>query len=607
MKKLVFLFCLFLVQLVTSAQENCLSLEQLQQLYTSDYEQISMFLTTQGHWSFIYDEPSVDYVLAEDTLEMEMITWKDVTVDPAMELNLYYRDSASNIMEYMTDQNCFLSVLSQAMNKTQTAKMLAITKRREFKLSGTLSAVFEAADSRGMYLIRLYNSVEWRQLVAKEPQRRQLAEQIFNRQLESVRSFLDLVDTADNAEDYQTALSYLDSAQAILPEYDPIAMNLPDYKTTIENRIRLITKKNDDKHILALVNQGVTFSEQGNLTKARDLFKEALSIDKTNPFARTYLDVVERKITIMNNRQTKVYDYKLINYEAYKKFTDSLSRSLNMLLRSFPHGEVAFNCHILFDTNANNLSSYNLADARNTDDDNVHQQCDVLLRQLMKSPVLLPVAQEGIQVNAQSDLPVWMNWQSSKVTIRYQMPKFSIHPRHALDSINFDFANFADKNSFIEKGNYTISIQKIHCLDSLYQQIYISKFHYVGPEAALYSFFVPGLGTLLATQGTRGGGLMGMFFGFAGCSAFSSYMYYHEKNKLNTLSPNAFNYQSTTNKMTRFKWAAIGSITLTGSVYLTSLVSALYRGIQNQKEAKILQEMLHDGPIVISPCSLKIQ
>ena len=108
---IVLCFLLLGVTLSVSAQADCFSHQELQEMLTYDGHQLDSVLRSTGDWSFIDKEEKVKYILGNDTLELDMVVWQNFFVTPPVEIYLFYRDTTFQILEFSASKQCYQAFL----------------------------------------------------------------------------------------------------------------------------------------------------------------------------------------------------------------------------------------------------------------------------------------------------------------------------------------------------------------------------------------------------------------------------------------------------------------------------------------------------------------
>jgi hypothetical protein len=164
-------------------------------------------------------------------------------------------------------------------------------------------------------------------------------------------------------------------------------------------------------------------------------------------------------------------------------------------------------------------------------------------------------------------------------------------------------ASFITTQSF-RYGEYTIEVKNKEFNGVLFSDLAITEFKTFGPEAALFSTLIPGLGTLKATNGEKGRGRFTYFLLSSGLTIGSKlYSDIQYKNYLAATSQTDidkyYNNANISNKI------ALLSGGLSASIYLYDIFGALSQGAKNLKLSKALRIRLKQGPVQIQKKSLQ--
>jgi hypothetical protein len=141
--------------------------------------------------------------------------------------------------------------------------------------------------------------------------------------------------------------------------------------------------------------------------------------------------------------------------------------------------------------------------------------------------------------------------------------------------------------------------------DKTFTNINLVKFKTVGPEAALYSILMPGMGSLKASYGKKGWGRFATFIVSTGLAIGSKlYSDAQYKNYLNATSQSEIDdYYTKANISNKIALVSGG---LSSAIHLYDIIWALSKGGKNKKESKILREQLKNKPIQIQNQKISI-
>ena len=138
------------------------------------------------------------------------------------------------------------------------------------------------------------------------------------------------------------------------------------------------------------------------------------------------------------------------------------------------------------------------------------------------------------------------------------------------------------------------------------------KYKTVGGEAFFYGL-IPGMGTLLATQGKEGAACMSIsLVCYAGAAAtYILFKQVDKKMKAAGLDEETLQQKAQAGTLTdeekkmktehdAYKWSSIASVSIGGVVQFSGMIKAMVRGIQNKKASRQLRKALKKDPIEIS-------
>ena len=168
---------------------------------------------------------------------------------------------------------------------------------------------------------------------------------------------------------------------------------------------------------------------------------------------------------------------------------------------------------------------------------------------------------------------------------------------------NYSNQNFNSVENFINKqpikyGKFILEIKNKEVNGKSYSNINLVKYKIVGPEAALYSILMPGMGTLKVTYGNYGWKRLTWFL-FSSGLAIGSKLYsdVQYKNYLGATSQvdidKYYNNANVSHKI------ALISGSISASIYLYDIIWVISKGAKNKKDSKSLRKQLKLSPVQI--------
>ena len=447
----------------------------------------------------------------------------------------------------------------------------------------------------GQFLIQIYNPNNLQQLIIDS--KTQQEQQNIARQIKE-QSILQNMAAADSL----AQMNYYPEAIQLLEEVYDL---LPEYMETVDSKLGVIKKKYKEEKIKNYTEEGDKLYNIGDYAGAKEMYAKVLKEDLNNQHANDQIASINRKLDILQQRGQVTYEYSESNPQQYSDFRNSLEDELNHLVDNTDNGMLRMDFSIIFDTSGINQSFYNIISFNTISTENNLPVLQARMSKLLGHPALQPSYREEIPIRTTSTVNIDLGWDSYHQTIVKKRKGIINKSSHSISPVIEDKLSSDQKMHY---GTYHFITKYKTFNNQNFQDISLTKYKTVGGEAFFYGLF-PGLGTLIATQGKEGAACMALSLVFYG-GAIASYVLYKDYKKTydetsSTLDENEAKKLNTKKEVC--KWAAIGGISIGGSIQLGGMIKAMVRGIQNKKASKELRQALKNEPIEIQKENIHIQ
>ena len=377
-------------------------------------------------------------------------------------------------------------------------------------------------------------------------------------------SLLQLKDYAGAKRKYQEALSFYSDSQ--------LSGSLAESVRQCSIRI--------------LRDEAEAFYESNELKRALDRYNSLLELDNNDQDAKEKITHIQNTIEFLKKRESVTYSYRETQKEDYNRLCRDLLTTINSGIDESLNGQLKGSIKIEFDTSGKNLSSIQ----------NLHTSLnDALILGSLKGASLTPTKFFGYHAASKETIEISSDWNSTFSTLKFKKKGISGNnlPSQTISTIQ----NFASKNE-IYQGKCEVAIKSKNFNNSKYVDIDLIRYKAVGPEAALYSLVLPGLGSYKATAGRKGLLRFESFLVSAGIAVgaemlsrntYDEYLAANEPQKMNDLY----------NKANLYHKISLVAAGLTASIYVYELVDAFHLGLKNTKRTKYVREELKKKPISI--------
>lgn len=585
------------ISLFAQEANNCLTLAQLQQLYQSDGYSYAVLLNRNGFFA-VSSENNIPIQWQGDTLIVNMSNWQYSRGFNNIYINILSKENYHNYIEYHTSKHCANQIRASIADSIITGN----TDENEINLRGDITLYFEDDTLLGNGLSRneettisVYNMPEIKQLA--ESSRHQLHSIDIEKENKK-RLILANLSTADSlieSEDYEAAIQILEQSHGLVNEYT----------TVIDNKLGQVKSKYKQKKIQDYTNQGDELYKMENYADAYRMYSLVLKEDLNNRYAQERIAVINKKIEVLNHRNSMTYSYRESNSENYSTFSKALETEVNTLVNKTDHGKLRFNFSIIFDTLAINQSYYEIFDFETPSTERNLTLFKSRLSNLLGHSSLKPSYKEGIPIKSMSILNVALSWKKYEHIVLKKKNKIVNKSSNYLDP-SIEERLLTD--SLMPNGKYYFDVKSKSVNAEILRDISLTKYKTVGGEAFFYGI-IPGLGTLVATQGKEGTACMVtslLCYGGATAALILYQNYGKEiKNKQGTMTDEEAKKLNTNREIC--KWSSLGGFCIGGVIHFSGMIKALVRGIQNKKASKQLRKALREEPIIISTQNINLK
>lgn len=584
----IFLFLFPLSFVKAQSPSNCLSTEILQVIYQHDVDHLDEILSPPK-WIRISQTEKQQLIFDNDTVSYRETVWQFTMSFNYILLKMYDNPGFNNIMKLSINEECY-QILFQEFTTNYPNPIASQTDDNTstflFKMTPNSNAIFtERVDEESKEFTFLYFNPTEISEQAKLYQENKI-KQIEEQKLQEANFLyrLQLSDSLYEIGEFEKAFSQLDSA------FPP-----QKYEEIYHEKRKLVELAIKNRDVALLLEEGKNFLAKNQFYKAKESFEKIITLDSSHLFAKEQLVEIEKKIEVLSIRDKKIFDY----YEAYPAVMDSLHSRiedwLNKFIEDLPCGTLQGIVEIKVDTLGKNQSLF-LLDTFICDTSIYKVKKEKLVAfidSLLSSPDILPVTKENIFVQASSQIQLSLIWETKELVAKFNQYKVKIHKKDAPWATMIDTILFSE---LYPTGSYFFNVKDKKFNNHSFTDISLKKMRFVGPEAAFYSMLYPGIGTILTTQKKHGIGAMTAFTIF-GAGTLTSYIYSRK------LATQAAQYPLDSKEYEKYKMnsnlLAIGSyvgIGVCGVIYISDVVTALVKGIDNLKKARTFKKNRIERP-----------
>jgi hypothetical protein len=632
--KLFSIITLTLLALNKNFSQNnteCITKFQLIKMQTSSIEDIRIFLNNEG-WILNNSNSYQQIKYFDYQLNYDIIEWKKYSYSNNSSLIINHTTGKPNIVIYKTNSYCYNSILNgfdykkAEISSNETKDVISFSSKSlkvEFRY-------YKNELSQNQYIILVYNPIavnkelkilkdkEIAIINAEEEKRRKYESAIqkgdidftdgnFN---EAKKKYLialkidETVEVKTKIENCEKGIcnQYISKGDSLyLKElYDQALLIYSKSKTClkykeIEDKIKITEQKIIETKINKIKNIADSFVNIQKYDLALENYNLILQIDKSNNYAKVKIEKIKNIKDILKRRSSTVFSYKNTNSNDFNKFKNLLTEEINTISNKSKNGFLNLDYKISFDTfgvNNSILKNHSSSSKNNSEKFSSYISSDILTPSI-EGPFFI-ASQENININ--------LKWNTNKVI-------FKSNSRGIFNNGEKIKENNLEKNYINQRSNifgkYIFEVKNNELNDKTFTNINLVKFKTVGPEAALYSILMPGMGSLKASYGKKGWGRFATFIVSAGLAIGSKlYSDAQYKNYLNATSQSEIDdYYTKANISNKIALVSGG---LSSAIHLYDIIWALSKGGKNKKESKILREQLKNKPIQIQNQKISI-
>ncbi len=596
----ILIFCISLwgaISLFSQEADNCLTLAQLHQLHQSDGYGYAVLLNRNGFFA-VSSENDIPIQWQGDTLIVNMSNWQYSQGFNNIYINILSKENYHNYIEYHTTKNCANKIRASISDSI----IIGNKNEDEINLRNGVSIYFEddsllenGFSHTEETTISVYNYAEIQRLA--ESSRHQLHTHDIEKENKKrlILTNLSIADSLIETEDYEAAIQILEKSHGLVNEYT----------TVIDNKLGLAKGKYKQKKIQNYTKQGDELYKMENYAEAYRMYSLVLKEDLNNRYAQERIAIIDKKIEVLSHRNSITYSYQESNPENYSTFSKALETDVNTLVNKTDHGELRFNFSIIFDTLAINQSYYEIFDFETPSTEQNLTLFKSRLSNLLGHSSLKPSYKEEIPIKSMSIFNVALSWKKYEHIVLKKKNKIVNKSSNHLDP-SIEARLLTD--SLMPNGKYYFDVKSKSVDAKILRDISLTKYKTVGGEAFFYGI-IPGLGTLIATQGKEGAACMVtslLCYGGA-TTALILYQNYGKeiKNKQGTMTEEESKKLNTNREIC--KWSSLAGFSIGGVIHFSGMIKALVRGIQNKKASKQLRKALKEEPIIISTQNINLK
>lgn len=569
----------------------CIGQELFTQIYPGNLEQARVVLR-EKQWFLLSNEYHTHLIIGQDTLDYNLAIWKNPQTFDNHYLYYYYHESLSNYVECVTGEGCFERLHEYAVQFFEPNYIRESTSdyvSSSFNAAPHFQVVFTRFNTAPFtYTITCFNQAEIDNIILNEREMRAHLRMKIKKQKELVERTVRIADGFMERNEYQNAYFVLDTLPDLLPEY----------RNIVERKKKVITEEMKRQKMADLTIEAEALFENRNYRSALLKYREVLGMDRHHETALLRIGQIEKMLEVLSSRSVLIYDYQVLNPDSWLIFQKQLETDLNTITGSYPAGKTVFDCTLRFDTLGTNRSGYAITE-------NTVAELPSLLDKLTRSQFLTPTYSETILVSSSSNIHIDLLWQTRYLTKKKKGIRIKTHNPGKAVTDRPQIASYM-RNATLPDGRYTFAVKdKIVDNRQLLSDINLVKFKTTGAEAGLYSMLVPGLGTLIATNGQKGTGSMISFFlvggGSLACFLYGQHLF-KKAEAMKNRNPESFDQDSYNRQIDNsqlFKYASYLGFGVSGVLYVSDVIHAFSRGIKNMKSSREMRRLLKNSPIEI--------
>jgi tetratricopeptide (TPR) repeat protein len=496
------------------------------------------------------------------------------------------------VLVLQISKNCYETIESELQkNKSITQKTVgdSIQRLRVFGVQSGMDMKFLPRKNDQPYQIIVGNYTQIDSVIKAQIAGKEEYEKMLQEQLLFIQTALEQVSSLRKIENYAAAILILeDVIDQPFFEREELIIEAQDVQSMM---VTLKKEENAKKFNLYVQIADSAFTKE-NYSMAKEYFLQAKQIDATAQPVLHKLKEIEKIESMLIIRQDSIFNY--VSY--HELINDTIeTRIFNKLRKCFlsvDAGDIDFTYTLQTDISGQNVSSYqiNTFSLRPVPKLSEEAWASFLDTLILLKPIP-PVKIDYLYVNAATPFQNQSTWNSSLIKVS-KGKKIKFSPKYTPKAERTELYDYFKSNTLFPFGKYVVEKKKIIHQDSVYTTLALKKVSTVGPEAMLYSLLFPGVGSIAATQGKKGWGIMVTSVLFYGAGIAGIFVSENLKNQAIT-DPDK---QSTANIV---KYAAFGSIGVGAIIHFSGIFVALKQGITNLEKSRALKRKLKVEPVYI--------
>ena len=628
---MLFFIILFLSVSITHAQENsgCLIKNQLFKMQSTSLDDIRMFLNNEG-WSFDRAKTNQSYNYFDYQINYTTVSWEKSSYYNEG-IILYNSPGKPNIVIYQSNSSCFNDLLKSFIStkgKTSVDEDKLVTIFKENAITIEFREYKNDYSSR-QFSILVYNSAALYQEIQIFKDHAEALKKVEAEQKKKYDNALAEGDMLFSSSKFEIAkLKYLTAleiennflvqlkidmcdkaiCEKLISKGDSL-YNTNQYEkalnifieakgcskslSSLQQKIKITERKILDGKINKIQSKADVYFNDKKYDLALDNYNSILLKDKSNVYASRKIMKIREIKKILAKRSISVFSYNRTNKKDLLQFQGLLLDDMNLQIKKYKEGFLNLNYLISFDTLGNNFSAVKNISTSLTGYSNN-------LSRITTNSILQPASEGGYFLATQENLTFDVKWSTTKNLFK-SSSKGIFQNEYPNQNIN-SAESFINKQPF-KYGKYIFEIKNKEVNGKSYSNINLIKYRTVGPEAALFSMLMPGMGSLKVTYGKKGWGRFTWFLLLSGL-AIGSKLYSNDQYK---------SYQNATNQTDIDEYYTNANIShklalisggISASIYLYDIIWVISKGSKNIKDSKQLRKQLQQGPVQIQNQSI---
>ena len=464
----------------------------------------------------------------------------------------------------------------------QKNKETAILKAKKDK-EDSYNATMNKGDS--LFSMRRFDMAKMQYEIAGQitPENTLFEEKIKSCNMELFKDLISEGDNQFNSSNYDKAIEFYKKAKV----YEANGGTAVEKIVSAENKIREVK-------IISMLKQANNLFQQKDYTNALNAAREVLRLDPQNSNAQQLADQVTDLLDILNKRKTTVFSFGRVNTNDFVFVKNSLTDKLNGDIDKYKSGNASFSIIINFDTSGVNLSSSNIISSSIDD-------LEKYLNQIKNSHEIHPSKLGDFFVASTETVSVDVKWKSTRVSCMSKSKGIKFDNNQ--NENQYKFSNYINSQSF-KHGKFVFE-EKTKSENSVgYSDLSLISYKTkAGPLSCLYSFVLPGMGTLKTTYGKKGWGRCVGFFVSAG-AAVACKLYSDE---LKRTAPFQATIDQTYTDAEYYQTLSYITGGFASAIYIYDIIYSFGKGIKNLKQTRYLKHQLKSGRVVIQKQPILIE